>query len=85
MTSVEERLVKSFGMVFPSLSEPEIRQATPATVREWDSVAAITLVTVLEEEFETSLDFEVMADLDSRFRTSEGMPSLSSAEVIPFS
>ena len=65
MTNVEEKLVKCFEMVFPSLSEPEIRQASPSTVKEWDSVAAITLVTVLEEEFETTLDFEVMADLDS--------------------
>jgi acyl carrier protein len=65
MTNVDERLVRCFGMVFPALPESGIQNASPKTVKEWDSVAAITLVTVLEEEFEVSLDFEVMAELDS--------------------
>ena len=76
MNTVEERLVKCFGMVFPSLSAEEIRLATPATVKEWDSVAAITLVTVMEEEFETSLDFEVMAELDSFGKIAQHMSTV---------
>ena len=76
MTDVDQRLVKCFEAVFPSLSEQEIRQATPARVKEWDSVAAITLVTVLEEEFETTLDFEVMAELDSFDKIAQHMSAV---------
>lgn len=65
MTNVEGRLVRCFGIVFPALPESEIQNASSQTVKAWDSVAAITLVTVLEEEFEVPLEFEVMAELDS--------------------
>jgi acyl carrier protein len=53
-------------VVFPSLKDNAgIFAATQATVPEWDSVAAITLVNVLEEEFQIEMDFEVLADLTS--------------------
>ncbi len=52
------RLAQCFRMVFPNLKEDaDIFAATQATVPEWDSVAAITLVNVLEEEFQIVMDF----------------------------
>jgi acyl carrier protein len=66
MDESKERLAQCFRVVFPSLKEDaEIFAATRATVPEWDSVAAITLVNVLEEEFQMEMDFEVLADLTS--------------------
>jgi acyl carrier protein len=66
MDESRERLAQCFQVVFPSLKDNEgIFAATQATVPEWDSVAAITLVNVLEEEFQIEMDFEVLADLTS--------------------
>lgn len=45
------RLVKCFAAVFPDLDERDIPRASPASVGSWDSLASVTLVSVLEEEF----------------------------------
>ena len=31
----------------------------------WDSIAAITLVNVIEEEFQIQIDFDLLGELDS--------------------
>jgi acyl carrier protein len=51
MSDIRERLVQCFSAVFPQLSPQEIGRATMTSVGEWDSLATITLVTVIEEEF----------------------------------
>ena len=56
MSDTRARLVKCFTAVFSELSEQEIPFASPATVGSWDSVASITLVSVIEEEFGTEID-----------------------------
>jgi acyl carrier protein len=65
MTELQTRLTTCFTRVFPGLPEDKIRGATPQTLAEWDSVAAISLVNVIEEEFNTEIDFEQLAELDS--------------------
>ena len=66
MDKSRERLAQCFRVVFPNLKDNgEIFSATTATVPEWDSVAAIMLVNVLEEEFQIEMDFEVLGDLTS--------------------
>lgn len=59
------RLTQCFSTVFPALTEDQILAARPENVSEWDSIAAITLVNVIEEEFNVALDFEQMAELRS--------------------
>ena len=61
----ERRLVSCFQTVFPDLPEESIPSATQATVPAWDSIAAITLVNVIEEEFQLQMDFDLLAELDS--------------------
>jgi len=65
MPNLETRLVGCFRAVFPDLPEVHIRLASQDTVEQWDSVAAITLVNVIEEEFNTQIDFERLPDLDT--------------------
>jgi acyl carrier protein len=65
MNELQARLSECFSRVFPALPEDQIRAASPRTVAEWDSIAAISLVNVIEEEFNTPIDFEDMAELDS--------------------
>jgi len=43
--------------VFPELTPNEVEAATPASVKSWDSVATLNLLTVIEEEFGVEIDF----------------------------
>ena len=61
----ERRLTNCFKTVFPDLSETDIQSATQASVPAWDSIAAITLVNVIEEEFQFQMDFDLLGELDS--------------------
>ncbi|HLH39841.1 MAG TPA: acyl carrier protein [Bryobacteraceae bacterium] len=65
MNDIRARLTTCFATVFPALEPAKIPSATQKTVAAWDSVAAITLLNVIEEEFNTQVDFEALADLDS--------------------
>ncbi len=51
MTDLRSRLFKCFKAVFPALSDEEIVRASVTSVADWDSVAAVNLLTVVEEEF----------------------------------
>src|SRR5271169_2294013 len=57
MPDVETRLVGCFLTVFPQLSEADIRGVSQERLEQWDSIAAITLVNVIEEEFSTQIDY----------------------------
>jgi acyl carrier protein len=65
MADVETRLVGCFRAVFPDLSEADIRLASQGQLAQWDSVAAITLVNVIEEEFRTEIDYDRLPELDT--------------------
>jgi acyl carrier protein len=65
MDNLHGRLVRCFETVFPDLPESEIPTASQQALSNWDSVAAITLANVIEDEFAFQLDFEDLADLDS--------------------
>jgi acyl carrier protein len=65
MDEMKQPLAKCFAVVFPDLKEAEIFSATQANVASWDSIAAITLVNVVEEEFNIQLDFEILPELTS--------------------
>lgn len=51
MDEEQRRLANCFCAVFPELSSEEIVQASSSTVKSWDSVAVVTLLAVIEEEF----------------------------------
>ncbi len=65
MPDVETRLVGCFLTVFPDLSEAHIRSASQERLEQWDSIAAITLVNVIEEEFSTQIDYDHLPNLDT--------------------
>ena len=57
-----ERLVGCFENVFPGLSRGAILLATPDTVADWDSVAHVTLLSLIGESFGLDVeDFEEAA------------------------
>ena len=65
MDESRARLIKCFELVFPDLTEDQIVKASQATVAEWDSVAAITMMNVIEDEFGIEMDLEEVAGFDS--------------------
>ena len=65
MDETRQRLTKCFEVVFPDLPVEQIASASTSTVASWDSIAAITLMNVVEEEFGMELDLDDLADLDS--------------------
>lgn len=65
MDDTRKRLASCFQVVFPDLTEAETPVASQETVAAWDSVAAITMVSVIEDEFALQMDLDDLADLDS--------------------
>ena len=58
MTDVRSRLARCFAAVFPDLPPDQVERASPETVPAWDSLATVTLVSVVEDEFGIQIPFE---------------------------
>jgi acyl carrier protein len=65
MPELDDRLTRCFGSVFPALPPDQIQAASVESVPAWDSLAAVTLIAVLEEEFNTQIDLMEMPELTS--------------------
>jgi acyl carrier protein len=65
MDNVEHRLETIFATVFPDVPPQRIKSASQDSVDTWDSVAAITLMNLIEEEFDIEMDFDDVAELTS--------------------
>jgi acyl carrier protein len=60
-----ERVRRCFRTVFPNLSDEQIETAVRAETEEWDSLASLELLTVIEEEFGIQLSDDVVEGLDT--------------------
>lgn len=58
MDNIEKRLTACFSAVLTELAPEEIAQASSTSVASWDSLAAVTLLAVVEEEFGIRIDDE---------------------------
>ncbi len=65
MDETRQKLMNCFQVVFPDLPQESLASASTATVASWDSVAAITLMNVMEDEFGLEMDLDDLAELDS--------------------
>lgn len=65
MSDQETRLVQCFASVFPGLSREEIRSLNSELGGPWDSLARVTLVALVEEEFKVAIDLETISELNS--------------------
>ena len=65
MNDAEARLSRCFMAAIPGLKPSEIPAASMQTVEKWDSVASVTLVALIEEEFGIQIDLEALDRLDS--------------------
>jgi acyl carrier protein len=51
MTNVEQRVAACFSNVIPGIEESQIPSSSTASLAAWDSVAHITLLSAISEEF----------------------------------
>jgi acyl carrier protein len=58
MDTTSAKLQKCFLAVFPQLDSTTVPRASVDTVQTWDSVAHITLLSLIGEEFAIDIDFE---------------------------
>jgi acyl carrier protein len=58
MDAPTTRLVKCFATVFPDLNEEQTLQASAAGLTQWDSLATLNLMALIEEEFGLSIDLD---------------------------
>jgi len=65
MTDIETRVSRCFSTVFPELALADIPQASQETLAPWDSVAHITLLSAIAEEFQCEMDDEFLETLTS--------------------
>lgn len=65
MDETKTRLIKCFETVFPEMPGREITIAAQSSVAAWDSIGAITLLNVIENEFGITMDLELAGELDS--------------------
>lgn len=65
MPDDRSRLVNCFAAVFPTLTPDEIAAARPERVAAWDSIAHVTLLVVVEQEFGVAVEPEDIQRLTS--------------------
>lgn len=58
MDDVRTKLARCFALVFPDQDPSLFESASATTISNWDSLAQITLLTLIGEEFEREIDFE---------------------------
>jgi len=74
MSDTRERLARCFAVVFSDLDPSQIARATSKTVDTWDSMATVTLVSLVEEEFGVAIapdEFENLVSFESFLETIE--------------
>jgi acyl carrier protein len=65
MFEQEQRLLRCFAMVFPGLTQNEIRESCAESTGAWDSLSGVTLVAVIEEEFNIAIEPDTYSALNS--------------------
>ena len=65
MSDLEGRLTAIFRAAFPGLKDQSVGLATRDSVANWDSIAAVTLCSLIEEEFGQPFDLEEAAEWTS--------------------
>ena len=65
MPELDARLSAIFRAAFPGLSDDGVQRATRESVAGWDSIAAVTLSSLIDEEFGEQFDLDDAAEWTS--------------------
>ena len=63
--STHQRLLECLRAVFPGDKDDVLATASATTHPDWDSVAQVTLITLVEEEFKISVQEDQYGELTS--------------------
>ena len=64
-STVTERLLECFRIVFPGVPDEDLITASATSMVKWDSIAQVTLINLIEEELRIQLPLERYAELTS--------------------
>jgi acyl carrier protein len=81
MSDQDDRLVRCFASVFPTLSEEEIRASNVVPLSDLDSLAGVTLVTLIDQEFGVNVDLPDLLDMGSFEAISQFLRKRNPSEV----
>jgi acyl carrier protein len=65
MDDIQLRLLACFQAVFPEQDEKALAGLSQATYPNWDSLASVTIVRLIEEQFGVQMDLFDLEELDS--------------------
>jgi acyl carrier protein len=65
MNDTEKKVIRCFSNVFPDVPLSEFPRASTASLAAWDSVAHVTLLSSIAEEFGLDLEIEDFEELVS--------------------
>ena len=65
MSEQDDPLMRCFASVFPMMSEEEIRASSVAPLFDLDSLAGVTLVTLIDQEFGINVELSDLLELGS--------------------
>jgi len=65
VADLDDRLVRCILSAFPTLTEEDSRSANMDSLMNVDSLAAVTLVALIDEEFGVDIDLERLLELGS--------------------
>jgi acyl carrier protein len=65
MHDLDARLARCFTSVFPDLTPEQVQMASVESVGGWDSLAAVTLLAVIQEEFGVQVGLSDVSELVS--------------------
>ncbi|MCC7498574.1 MAG: acyl carrier protein [Bryobacterales bacterium] len=65
MNDVQSRLLTCFRAVFPKLDDGALAGLSQPAHEGWDSLASVTLVRLIEDEFQVQFDLFDLEELDS--------------------
>ena len=64
-SAVTERLLECFRIVFPGVPDEDLITASAKSMAKWDSIAQVTLISLIEEELGIQLPLERYAEFTS--------------------
>jgi acyl carrier protein len=65
MNNLQARLANCFSAVFPDITSDDIPSASTSSLAAWDSVAHVTILSSVSEEFGVDLEMEDYEELVS--------------------
>jgi acyl carrier protein len=60
---MDEQLMRCFSSVFPDATDSEIQNAAIEALPGWDSLRAVTLLAVLDEQFNAQIELPYLLEL----------------------